>query len=270
LAVLAATAILCLDSHPTGPYGAGMMRLQPGMGSRFVGRAPLSGQPRFARQFVFPPLLSVCDKVTLAQHHWWAAAVRKASLMVLVTLWAALIVRPCLAGSVVEPDAIGEWSQPTNNIRGRLLFVELAQSKEGPRTGLVFLEFQNLSWSEPAYVYYDALKAPPSCKLRDSAGKIVEQTRSGSDAAPIPCWLTLPAHSTMRFLASYGPNSRPNRPSLTFSVGMDQTWIIPLSTTNRYFLSGTYTNATPRNEGRERGWKGTLNLPPVRIPVKAR
>jgi hypothetical protein len=198
----------------------------------------------------------------------WAATMRKANFTALTFLLAALIVQPCLAGSVVEPDAVGEWSQPTNNIRGRLLFVEIPHSKDGERTGLVFLELQNLSWSQTAYVYYDALRAPPRCELRDSAGKIVAQAPSGRDAAPEPCWLTLPAHSTMRFLTGYGPAFGPAGPSLTFGVGMDQTWVLPVRGTNGYLLSGTFTGTVPKGEARDHSWRGTLRLPAVRIPVQ--
>ncbi len=206
-----------------------------------------------------------------AGHARWAAAMRKAKLMALSTLSAALIMQPCLAGSVVEPDAVGEWSQPTNNIRGRLLFVEGAHSEErGERTGLIFLELENFSWGETAYVYYDVLRAPPHCELRDAAGRIVEQVVNGRDAAPEPCWLTLPPYSRLRILTSYGPAYGMAGTNLIFGVGMNQTWAIPLSATNSYFLSGTFTNAVPRGETREHSWTGKLKLPSVRIPVKVR
>jgi hypothetical protein len=198
----------------------------------------------------------------------WAAYMRRPQLIPVVILLGALTVQFCPAGSVVEPDAIGEWSQPTNNITGRLLFAGHAESKDGARVGLVYLELQNLSGSETMYVYYDALRAPPRCELRDSTGKIVEQALSGRDAVPEACWLTFPPHSTMRFLTGYGPAYGPTGPSLTFGVGMDQTWLLPVGGTNSYFLSGTFTATSPKGESREHSWKGTLKLPAVRIPVK--
>ena len=146
-----------------------------------------------------------------------------------------------------------------NNIRGRLLFVEIAHSKDGERTGLVFLELQNLSWSQTACLYYDALRAPPRGELRDSAGKIVEQAPSGRDAAPEPCWLTLPAHSTMRFLTGYGPAFAPAGHSLTFGVGMVQTWVLPVRGTNGYLLSGTFTGTVPKGEAHDHSWRGTVD-----------
>ncbi len=210
------------------------------------------------------------------ERHWpgasergrWAAFMHCRNYIFGVVLLLAFSIQLCLAGSAVQPDAIGEWSQSTNQIRGRLLFAELAPSKDGQRVGLVFLELQNLG--ETVNVYYDVVRWPPRCKLRDSAGKIVEQSPAGRDAAPQPCWLTLPAHSSIRLLTGYGPNVGPQTPSLTFGVGMDQTWMIPLNTTNNYSLSGTFTDAPSRGEGREPSWKGTLELPPVRIPVKSR
>src|SRR5262245_14394412 len=107
---------------------------------------------------------------------------RTAQFMPLIVLLGALSVQICFAGSVVEPDAIGGWSEPTNNMRGRLLFIEGAKLKDGARTAAIYLELQNLSGSETLYVYYDTLRAPPHCELRDSTGKIVEQTSSGRDA----------------------------------------------------------------------------------------
>jgi hypothetical protein len=181
----------------------------------------------------------------------------------------ALTVQFCSAGSVVEPDAVGEWSRPTNNIRGRLLFVEHAKLKDGARAGLVYLELQNLGGSGTIYIYYDAIKAPPRCELRDSTGRIVEQVASGRDAVPEACWLTLPMNSTLRFPTGYGPAFGPSGPSLMFGVGMNQTWVIPVSATNSYFLSGTFTPTSPKDEAREHNWQGTLKLPAVKIPVKA-
>ena len=51
----------------------------------------------------------------------------------------------CFAGPVTEPKATGEWSEPTNGLRGRLLFAEGIKLQEGARLSLVYLELQNLS-----------------------------------------------------------------------------------------------------------------------------
>jgi hypothetical protein len=184
-------------------------------------------------------------------------------------LLSALIIQICSAASVVEPAVIGEWSQPTNNLRGRLLFAEYAKTKGGTRIGAVYLELQNLSLSETLSVYYDAKKSPLRCDLTDSAGISVKSVFGGRDFVPEACWVALPRDSTLRFSASFGPAFGPASSSLTFAVGIEQTWVIPLSATNDYSLLGTFTVASPKEETREHVWQGTLKLPAVRISVKA-
>ena len=79
----------------------------------------------------------------------------------------------CFAGPVTEPKSIGEWSEPTNGLRGRLLFAEGIKLQEGARLGLVYLELQNLSSEDTLYVYYSVGKLPLKCELRDFDGNTV-------------------------------------------------------------------------------------------------
>ena len=176
----------------------------------------------------------------------------------------------CFAGPVTEPKSIGGWSEPTNGLRGRLLFAEAPKAdKYGLLIGEVYLELQNVSAGDTMYVYYVASISPLHCQLRDFDGKSVESGPSpGSDGRPSPCWLALPYDSTLRFNTRVGPAFAPAHPCLFFCVGLEGgAWEILLTATNDYFLSGTFTISAPKNETRPRVWEGTLKLPPVRIPV---
>jgi len=176
----------------------------------------------------------------------------------------------CFAGPVTEPKAIGEWSQPTNGLRGRLLFAEASKAdKYGLLIGEVYLELQNVSAGDTMYVYYVASKSPLHCQLHDFGGKTVESEPSpGSDGRPSPCWLALPYDSTLRFDTRLGPAFAPAHPCLFICVGLEGgAWEIPLTATNDYYLSGTFSSISTTNETRPRVWEGTLKLPPVKISV---
>ena len=89
---------------------------------------------------------------------------------------------------------MGDWSEATNGLRGRLLLAERKSEAEGVRWGLVYLELQNLSSGDTLYVYYDVSKTPLKCELRDAAGKIVESSSGpGSEFMPSACWLSFAA-----------------------------------------------------------------------------
>jgi hypothetical protein len=176
----------------------------------------------------------------------------------------------CFAGPVTEPKSIGEWSEPTNGLRGRLLFAEGIKLQEGARLGWVYLELQNLSAWGAVYVYYDAVRQSPlKCELRDSDGKIVKNSLGAvGEGIPPACWLTLPHDSTLRFLTG-GTGSAPDYPSLfVVSAWVGGKWAIPATATNDYYLSGTFSSTSPTNETRPLVWEGTLKLPPVKISVK--
>jgi hypothetical protein len=190
------------------------------------------------------------------------------------TLFFVLISQFCLAGPVTEPNAIGEWSEPTNGLRGRLLFAERVQDKydvqNNCKEGVVYLELQNLSQGETLYVYYDAKKSPLRCELQDSTGNAVKRWGGVySDSRPYPCWLALPYDSALRFSATILVGTPPN--SLVISVGeigMGGAWKVPLDATNDYFLSGTFNSLSVTNETRPRVWEGILKLPPVKISIE--
>jgi hypothetical protein len=166
--------------------------------------------------------------------------------------------------------ATGDWSQPTNGVKGRLLFAEHSRTKDGARIGAVHVELQNVSVYDAVPVYYDPRNSPLHCELRDSVGKRVVPTWGGSDGAPEASWVALRKGTAARLLASLGPAFAPVGPNLIFTVGMDQMWVIPPNATNDFFLSGFFAVTPPKDPSREPGWEGTLGLSAVRIPVKPR
>jgi hypothetical protein len=176
----------------------------------------------------------------------------------------------CFAGSVTEPLSIGEWSEPTNGLRGRLLFAERTNNWSLATEGIVYLELQNISPSDTLYVYYNFQNSAPICELHDDAGKMIKnRPDTGSDWLPSSCWLSLPNDSTLRFQTG-GSNSEPNHPCLyIISKFFGGKWEIPLTATNDYYLSGTFSSLSTTNGTRPRVWEGTLKLPPVKIPVKS-
>jgi hypothetical protein len=195
--------------------------------------------------------------------------------MRIIVLFLCLTCQFCLAGPVTEPKFIGDWSETTNGLRGRLLFAERSPEKweiqNNSRSGVVFLELQNIASADTLYVYYDEVRSPLHCELRDSVGNVIPLggVFVNSDLRPAPCWLALPNNSTLRFSTTVFVNSPKN--SLLISVGeaMDGgAWKIPLDSTNDYYLSGTFNPTPPENETRPHVWEGTLKLPPVKISVR--
>jgi hypothetical protein len=166
--------------------------------------------------------------------------------------------------------AVGEWSKSTNGIRARLVLTEHSKTKDGAHIGAVYVELENVSADDAVHVYYDPKNSPPKCELRDSVGKRVVPSWGGSDGAPEASWVTLRKGSTGRLLASMGPAFAPVGPNFIFTVGMDQMWVIPLTATNEFYLSGLFAVAPPKDTTREPRWEGTLGLPAVRIPVRRR
>ena len=189
----------------------------------------------------------------------------KLSFFVLVSF---LLCHVCHAGPASDPTSFGEWSQPTNGLRARLAFAEDTKIY-GTRMGVVYLELQNVSLGDTMYVFYRAASSPFRCELRDSAGKTNETRGFAYDGwIPAACWLSLPHDSVLRFRVTLGGFGVPQNGGIFVAGCIPDCWTIPTSATNDYFLSGTLTVASPKDETRPRVWEGTLTIPPVRIPVK--
>jgi len=187
----------------------------------------------------------------------------------LMSILLALAFQSCLAGMVSEPTSFGAWSEATNGLRGRLAFAEDSKLF-GTRIGVVYLELQNVSLFNTMYVYYKADQSPLRCELHDASGAVVSQHDWISHEGPIPepCWLALPGDSTLRFCVTVWGFGIPQNGGFIIAACLPDFWVIPTTSTNDYFLSGTLTIKAPKDETRPRAWEGTLKLPKVKIPVK--
>ena len=190
----------------------------------------------------------------------------------------ALAFQSCLAGPVSEAISFGAWSEATNGLRGRLAFAENPKLF-GTHIGVVYLELQNVSWGETMYVYYKAnqslFKPDQSsfrCELHDASGAVCQKGLMGmithEGPIPGPCWLALPPDSALRFCVTVWGFGIPQNGGLIIAGDETDYWVIPPTATNDYFLSGTLTITSPKDETRQHAWEGTLKLPQVKIPVK--
>jgi hypothetical protein len=173
----------------------------------------------------------------------------------------------CFAGSVIEPISVGEWSEPTNGLRARLLFAE--DPKEfGTRMGVIYLEFQNVSMGVTKSIFYPS--EPLTFELRDSVGKIKPSGGVFFDGpAKDPEWLVLPLDSTLRFRVTRSGFGIPKDGGLFIGGASMQCWVIIPSETNDCHLSGMLKVTAPKDAAPYSPWAGTLKLPPVKIPVKS-
>jgi len=105
------------------------------------------------------------------------------------------------------------------------------------------------------------------CELRDEEGQVVAaQAFPFGGAVPKSEWITLPADATIRLRSSPFGIHRPGALAIAPDVGTQ--WIIPDGDRTVYKLSGKFTAERAhenQNEGEERDWQGTLELPAVRL-----
>ena len=180
--------------------------------------------------------------------------------------------------------SVGEWSKPVSDyygytLRGRLLLQQVRRGLSSTPDVGVYMELEEVSDSDvpPVEVFCDLDSTNHAdglrCELRYEDGRPVPPGGGFSGRGPGSSWITMPAYSSVRLRVglyisarwSYGPRIYLTRES----------WYIPASTTNDCFLSGTFTVNPPADlvtaytPSIHHVWKGTLTLPPLRIPVKA-
>jgi hypothetical protein len=196
-------------------------------------------------------------------------------MKLLTSLCVVFICRVCLGGLADAPKAIGEWSEPTNGLRARLLFGEDAPFG-GSRRGVIYLELQNLrnvSFDDTLAVYYDSTNptnSPVQSELRDSTGKVITYNGGWGYNGGIPSarWLVLPHDSTLRFRVTLAGFGIPQNIGMVIpGSGTRYFHVIPRSETNDCYLSATLNITSPKNASRLDAWEGVLKLPPVRIQV---
>jgi hypothetical protein len=190
----------------------------------------------------------------------------------------------CHGAAETNCISVGGWSKPVSDfygyaLRGRLLLrqVPWRGPSNTPDVG-VYLELEEVSdfMAVPMEVFCDLLSTNRAdglhCELHYSDGQPVAGGMVFSGGGPGSCWITMPSFSTMRLRVSMDNTAKSKRGIPIYLTR--ESWIIPPGTTNDCFLSGAFRVnppadlVTPYTPSNHHVWKGTLALPPLRIPVK--
>jgi hypothetical protein len=177
----------------------------------------------------------------------------------------------CFGDLGINAIAVGDWSTPVDNLRGRLLIAQgriLGAGKT--RETVMYVELQNVSAAvgdDPLHVYFENKLR---CELHDGSGKLVPPKGYGANGGrPGPSWITLPCDSSMRLRFGLYGHGRAKDAGLLIPLP-DDSWFLPAEATDDFYLSGTFTVSPPKDHGRDRAWKGTLALPKAKISVQER
>ncbi len=180
---------------------------------------------------------------------------------------------PLARGEETEPNAVGEWSEWTDGLRGRLLlFKGRSMLTPDHRETLVFVELENrVGGSDRRIdVYFDPERL--KCELHDDGGDAVPehaitdgQREFYERRRPTRCWVTLPDASALRLRVS--PYCAGEEVGLLIPL-YDTAWMIKARDTSDYFLSGILTISPPKGHGRAKVWQGTLKLPKTKITLR--
>jgi hypothetical protein len=185
------------------------------------------------------------------------------------------------AGDAPQVLATGEWSKPVADsrgyaIRGRLVICEKPR-RENLRETPIYVELQEASdfigaglklfCEMGSYGAQPGPKGGLNCELRDSNNQLVPSTSFPfGGGVPKSEWVSLPTDATIRLRATPFGMRRADAISLCPYLGAE--WIIPDTDQNEYFLSGTFTvdpSSIPAEFEKDHVWRGTLQLPAVRI-----
>jgi len=164
--------------------------------------------------------------------------------------------------------AAGDWSEPVNNLRGRLLLFRRRLLGDGrTRETVVYLDLQNASQAadQTLTVNFDPRL---QFELRDSSDKPVpEKGMAASGGRPGACTITLPYDSRIRLrLSPFGFGE----PEDLLIPLIDHSWRIAHGDARDYFLVATVTAPEPRDHLPGRPWGGKLQLPAMKIGTKGR
>lgn len=203
---------------------------------------------------------------------------RMAGLILSVFLWSI--------GDVghADPPTIlhtGEWSKAVsdtrgNSVRGRLVLGGKGIG-EGRRAIIVYVELEDASSSvrESMRIFCDMGRTDfrpeynPGlhCELLDKDKKPVpSQGFPFSGAVPRSEWISLPADAAIRLRATPFGIHRPGAMAICPHLG--KLWVINDGDPNEYFLAGRFIADPNANQAGLNGgnvWRGTLQLPPIRI-----
>jgi hypothetical protein len=176
--------------------------------------------------------------------------------------------------------AAGDWSKPVADrdgdaVRGRLVLCEKVRGDDR-REVAVYVELQDAreSIGGPLRLFCDLgrtdfrpeYKGGLRCELRGKDKRPVKPTPYAfSGAVPKSEWVTLPTDATIRLRSSPFGIHRPK--AMAISPDLSTLWVIGDDDANEYFLSGTFT-AGRDAPGEDHVWRGTIELPAVRIVNK--
>lgn len=186
-----------------------------------------------------------------------------------------------------EPPRVfaeGDWSKPAVNNRGRALRGRLVLTEkmrdENRREIAVFVELQDVSEAvgESMLLFCEMgrtdfrpeYKNGLHCQLHDKNKQPVKlQTFPFGGGTPGPAWVTLPSQASIRLRST--PYGMSRDKAMAICPGLHSLWVIDDGDPNEYFLSGTFTidpaaDRIPVGQGEV--WRGTLELPVVRIVNK--
>lgn len=194
-----------------------------------------------------------------------------------------------IAQTAGEPTSFGDWAVSTNislsglKLAARLVVSE-ATNNYSSRGAIAYVELQNTNDDAAVLFVYDYGLGTLDCKVSDSSGKAIPSLTGGTYNGPFPepCWLALPDDSLVRFAPMSGSIVTTNG-ELGIHAG-DDYWVIRRGDTNDYYLSGTLNLNVPEsekppawyiktsthtitNEVSDDVWRGTIKLPPVKIPA---
>jgi len=168
------------------------------------------------------------------------------------------------------PLAAGDWSEPVDGLRGRLL---LGQGRSLPdlkaRETLVYVEIEEVAdaYAGDRAVYFDP--AALQCKLAQADGKPVPEHPSGGSGGrggPPAGWVTIPSDAMMRLRANPSGYGTPDGLHIALA---NAHYLLKTGETGEYRLSGTLTVTPPAGHGRANAWAGVLKLPPVKVRAPA-
>jgi hypothetical protein len=158
----------------------------------------------------------------------------------------------------------GEWSEVVNGVQGRLA---ISEDRPFNGTGMfaVYLELKNSS-DVLKEIYFEPTRTV-QCQLLDANEKPLSTAGSvTSILVPRPFWLTLPSDSSLRFRLSVGGYMIPRNEG-AFIPMLCGDWLIKSGDLDDYKLKVKFTVNPPKVNSAHRPWKGTLNVPSVKVPA---
>ncbi len=169
-----------------------------------------------------------------------------------------------------RPIVVGDWSEPVNGLRGRLLIARGKLSVDGKtHESVVYLELHHFADAvgNPLNVYVDP-KVPN--ELFDPSGQQVPKVRGpglgrgpATEVLSRPVWIRLPYDCSMQVRLSPANFGRADGLYIPF---LDNEWLIPTSAKGEFALAVTFTSKAPGFDSRD-SWQGTLTLPKLKISL---